>query len=338
MEAAGMKMPAQEQRIDFESVANAPFAGQPAAKPEKEGDEEIEAAGRKWKCHWLEMKVGDASSKVWTCDRVPLLGGMVKSETRCKVGDQETMTKMELTGTSAFETLTAESFPVVCVAIEDAIGAGQAGKARLDDIRNQWKALLAAAPTSKQTAVARFRERVAKAIEEAGVTTPSTPESLDREIVVLSDRLDFSEELARLESHLQQMTGTLSAGGEVGKKLDFLTQELFREINTIGSKSGDAVMTRNVIEFKSLLETVREMEGVVRRDRARVTDRTGCRRAVRLRGGTRTPPARRRHDPGHHAGIGAGARRIVPLYRNKFPLAAYILVETEAGSRTPAFA
>jgi uncharacterized protein (TIGR00255 family) len=95
-------------------------------------------------------------------------------------------------------------------------------------------------------------------LDEAGVTTPSTPESLDREIVVLSDRLDFSEELARLESHLQQMTGTLTAGGEVGKKLDFLTQELFREINTIGSKCQDLSFTHRVVEMKGLVEKIRE--------------------------------------------------------------------------------
>jgi uncharacterized protein (TIGR00255 family) len=131
-------------------------------------------------------------------------------------------------------------------------------QARLDDIRNHWKTLKDAAPASKQTAMTRFRERVGKALEEAGVAAPPSPESLDREIVMLSDRLDFSEELARLESHLQQMTGTLAAGGEVGKKLDFLTQELFREINTIGSKCQDLAITHRVVEMKGLVEKIRE--------------------------------------------------------------------------------
>lgn len=131
-------------------------------------------------------------------------------------------------------------------------------QARLDDIRHHWTTLKEAAPTSKKNAVARFKERVQKALEEAGVNAPSSPEALDREVVMLSDRLDFSEELARLESHLQQMTGTLSAGGEVGKKLDFLTQELFREINTIGSKCQDLSITHRVVEMKGLVEKIRE--------------------------------------------------------------------------------
>jgi len=131
-------------------------------------------------------------------------------------------------------------------------------QARLDDLRQHWKALKDAAPVSKQNAVARFRERVGKALEEAGVSAPCSPEALDREIVMLADRLDFSEELARLESHLQQMAGTLAAGGEVGKKLDFLTQELFREINTIGSKCQDLSVTHRVVEMKGLVEKIRE--------------------------------------------------------------------------------
>jgi uncharacterized protein (TIGR00255 family) len=131
-------------------------------------------------------------------------------------------------------------------------------QSRLADIHGHWTAMKAASPTSKQSAVARFKERVQKAMKEAGVNAPSSPESLDREVVMLADRLDFSEELARLESHLQQMTGTLSSGGEVGKKLDFLTQELFREINTIGSKCQDLSITHRVVEMKGLVEKIRE--------------------------------------------------------------------------------
>jgi uncharacterized protein (TIGR00255 family) len=131
-------------------------------------------------------------------------------------------------------------------------------RGRLNDLRAHWKVLQTAAPASKQTAVTRFRERVGKALEEAGVANSVAPESVEREIVLLSDRLDFSEELARLDSHLGQMTQALSAGGQVGKKLDFLTQELFREVNTIGSKCQDLAITHRVVEMKGLIEKIRE--------------------------------------------------------------------------------
>jgi uncharacterized protein (TIGR00255 family) len=84
------------------------------------------------------------------------------------------------------------------------------------------------------------------------------PEGLDREIVLLCDRLDVSEELSRLDSHLAQMEAALSGGGEVGKKLDFLTQEVFREVNTLGSKAAEQEITHRVIEMKGLVEKIRE--------------------------------------------------------------------------------
>jgi len=131
-------------------------------------------------------------------------------------------------------------------------------RARLNELRAHWKALQAGSPESRKNAVARFRERVGKALDEAGVGNSVAPESVEREIVLLADRLDTSEELARLDSHLKQMTDALSAGGQVGKKLDFLTQELFREINTIGSKCQDMTITHRVVEMKGIVEKIRE--------------------------------------------------------------------------------
>ena len=70
--------------------------------------------------------------------------------------------------------------------------------------------------------------------------------------------LDISEELARLASHFDQMEAALSGGGEIGKKLDFLTQELFRETNTVGSKAQNEAVTHRVVEMKGLIEKIRE--------------------------------------------------------------------------------
>ncbi len=81
---------------------------------------------------------------------------------------------------------------------------------------------------------------------------------LAREIALLADRLDVSEELARIESHLEQLEKFVARGGRVGRQLDFLVQELFREINTVGSKCSDARVAHWVIEAKTHVERLRE--------------------------------------------------------------------------------
>jgi len=131
-------------------------------------------------------------------------------------------------------------------------------RGRLSELKAHQQALLTLAPVAKQTAVAKFKERVTKALDEARAKGGVAPEGLDREIVLLCDRLDVSEELSRLESHLAQMEAALAEGGEVGKKLDFLTQEVFREVNTLGSKAAEQGITHRVIEMKGLVEKIRE--------------------------------------------------------------------------------
>ena len=79
-----------------------------------------------------------------------------------------------------------------------------------------------------------------------------------REVAVFADRCDVSEELTRLASHFAQAVKALDTGGACGRTLDFLCQEMFREINTTGSKANDAEISRHVIVFKAALEAVRE--------------------------------------------------------------------------------
>ena len=77
-------------------------------------------------------------------------------------------------------------------------------------------------------------------------------------MAIFADRADITEERVRLASHLDQAEALLAAGGTVGRKLDFLVQEMGREINTIGSKANDGEISRRVIDFKAELERVRE--------------------------------------------------------------------------------
>lgn len=84
------------------------------------------------------------------------------------------------------------------------------------------------------------------------------PADLAREVALLADKLDVSEEIARLASHLAQLATITTKDGPVGRQLDFLVQEIFRETNTIGSKCADAQVAHAVVELKTLIERLRE--------------------------------------------------------------------------------
>jgi len=84
------------------------------------------------------------------------------------------------------------------------------------------------------------------------------PQRLAQELALFADRCDISEELVRFKSHLQQFRGLFAVADPVGRQMDFLAQELNREVNTMGSKSNDAELTRQVVAIKAELEKVRE--------------------------------------------------------------------------------
>lgn len=81
---------------------------------------------------------------------------------------------------------------------------------------------------------------------------------LAQEVALMADRCAIDEELSRLDSHFTQMRRYLAAEGEIGKKMDFLVQEMNREANTIGSKANDAVIAQTVVDLKSEIEKIRE--------------------------------------------------------------------------------
>jgi uncharacterized protein (TIGR00255 family) len=118
-------------------------------------------------------------------------------------------------------------------------------------------AIEARAPTVVDAFRTRLHERVAKALEALQVT--HNPADLFREVSIYAERSDISEEIVRLHSHLEQFDGLMALPESSGRKLDFLTQEMFREANTIGSKSSDVQIARHVIEIKASIERIREM-------------------------------------------------------------------------------
>jgi uncharacterized protein (TIGR00255 family) len=105
-------------------------------------------------------------------------------------------------------------------------------------------------------------EQYKKRLEErlARFTSPAEldPQRIAQEVAILADRTDVSEELVRLASHLSQFEGLCREAGPVGRKLDFLLQELNREINTIGSKAQSTEVAALVVEAKATLEKMRE--------------------------------------------------------------------------------
>ena len=96
-------------------------------------------------------------------------------------------------------------------------------------------------------------------IKNAGIENIAPDdERLLKEIVLFADRSDISEELTRLQSHFKQFEDCRKSKEPVGRTLDFLAQEMNREINTIGSKANDAVISREVVTLKTELERFRE--------------------------------------------------------------------------------
>lgn len=103
-----------------------------------------------------------------------------------------------------------------------------------------------------------YRNRLRQRLERLLDGAEPDPQRLAQEVAILADKADVTEELVRLESHLTQLDATVLLDEPVGRKLDFLMQELNREVNTIGSKANDAAVTSIVVQMKAELEKMRE--------------------------------------------------------------------------------
>ena len=126
--------------------------------------------------------------------------------------------------------------------------------ARIQTLRGHKALVAARTPLLAQEAFARMKIRVEKLL---GSETPDPPR-LYQELAVYADRGDITEEIVRLDSHMIQFEQTLKRAESVGKTLDFLLQEIGREVNTIGSKANDAEIAGHVVQMKAELERIRE--------------------------------------------------------------------------------
>ncbi len=138
------------------------------------------------------------------------------------------------------------------------------GQAMADDLLVNCRSI---GETVKQIAVrsplvleayrAKLSDRVRKALDEHELEL--NPSDIVREVAIYAERSDISEEIVRLESHLQQFDKIMKSEEGAGRKLEFLTQEMHREVNTIGSKSSDVEIAQHVIAIKAMIERLREM-------------------------------------------------------------------------------
>src|ERR1041385_2393921 len=125
---------------------------------------------------------------------------------------------------------------------------------RLKAIRKNLKEVRALHPD----AVKRYRATLLDRIQKTGLPVASDDERVLKEITFFADRADVSEELTRLESHLAQFAHHLRSKEPVGRTLEFIIQEIFRELNTLGAKANDAAISQRVIGCKAELEKIRE--------------------------------------------------------------------------------
>jgi uncharacterized protein (TIGR00255 family) len=127
-------------------------------------------------------------------------------------------------------------------------------RGRVESVISLVEKVASLAPVAVSSNAARLRERIDRFMGE----TQIDESRLAQEVAMLADRMDITEELVRLRSHFKQFFSVISLSEPVGRKLDFLLQEINREVNTIGSKANDADIAALVVEMKSELEKVRE--------------------------------------------------------------------------------
>ena len=135
------------------------------------------------------------------------------------------------------------------------------GSVLLEDSRMrvaELERIVSAIESHAEVTADEHREKLMERLRSAGLDLDVEDERVLKEIALFADRCDVSEEITRLKSHFSQMKTTLEADGPVGRKLDFILQEVYREFNTIGSKSNNLEVSRYVIEGKNLWEQLRE--------------------------------------------------------------------------------
>ena len=160
--------------------------------------------------------------------------------------------------TEAVTALAAEAFDAALAALtamRDREGAHLAEDLlhNLSELAALREQILARAPEVPED----YRKRLTARLDEWQLSDVD-PQRVAQEVAIMADRCAIDEELSRLESHIAQFTDSVNNGSEVGRKLDFLLQEMNREVNTMGSKASDALIAQCVVDAKCIIEKLRE--------------------------------------------------------------------------------
>jgi uncharacterized protein (TIGR00255 family) len=137
------------------------------------------------------------------------------------------------------------------------------GKSLATDLEQHCKSIskdLDRIKTRTSVVITEYAEKLRKRVNEllAEAKLQLDEQTLAREVAVLADRSDISEEISRLDSHLQQFTQTCRADNQAGRRLDFIAQEILREANTIASKASDAQIIRHIVDIKCWTDRIKE--------------------------------------------------------------------------------
>ncbi len=196
---------------------------------------------------------GTASSGAMaTVDLGPLLAlpGVVEETRPCVSSPQDDWPEVAAVVTRALEALEASRAREGRAMADELIALGRSIDEHLGRIAER-------APLVVQAYHRKITDRVRALVADQGVTIE--PADLVREVAILADRCDISEEVVRLRAHLAQYAAIIDEAESSGRKLEFLVQEMGREINTIGSKANDVEISRAVVDVKALLEKIREL-------------------------------------------------------------------------------
>ncbi len=138
----------------------------------------------------------------------------------------------------------------------------QEGKALVADIQNRLDQIgktLVLIESRKEEPLARYQQKMRERLQEVGPLSTEVEERVHREIALLAEKMDVTEEIVRANSHIQQFQVHLdTAEKAVGRTLDFLVQEMNREVNTLSAKSVDTEVSRWIVQIKSELDKIRE--------------------------------------------------------------------------------
>lgn len=190
----------------------------------------------------------------------------VKLEIPAEVSLHDLMRLPGVVGLQQAETSAEQAWPL----IEEAVGAalkqmnlmreteGTHLREDMEERMSRIEALLTSIREKAVTVPEAQRKLLRQRLEDAGLPLPLDDERLVKEIALFADRTDISEELSRAASHVKQFRAYLASGEPVGRSLDFLMQEFFREFNTMGSKCNNAEIAHHVVTAKTELEKIRE--------------------------------------------------------------------------------